>query len=99
MADARRDPKVARRPRGSALRQIRTRAKEAGVTRRKSGSRRGPSSPRGMGAAEDWEAARKEGRRKPPVFPPVMVAAAGSAAVKQTAQGTRPAPVLVESFD
>lgn len=40
-----------------------------------------------------------QGQRGGPIVPPVMTTPAGSGAVEQTTQGTKPAAALVESFD
>jgi hypothetical protein len=48
---------------------------------------------------EDEREVERQQAPSAPIVPPVITTPAGSAAVEQTSQGTRPSAVLVESFD
>ena len=56
---------------------------------------------RARGARRGGRARGKEGQQPAaaPIVPPVITTPAGSAAVEQTSQGSRPSAALVESFD
>jgi hypothetical protein len=60
---------------------------------------REPDRPRNALAPEPDEVEEAAMQAATPPAPPVMTAPAGSAAVEQTRQGSRPAPTIVASFD